>query len=198
MKKLAWILFGSALIFCLPARAQDAPKYEIGGGYAFRSFDDTIYNIRLNMNGWDAFGDYHIWRFINVAADVSGTYSFYGTNPNSISYTGNTSIYNVLAGPQLYPFGHNHKITFYGHLLFGEGMYVYNLPSEGGFHAVHHFDSGLTWMGGGGFDVRVTKHWSVRLPEADYEQTHFFGGGAGINQGNYRVSVGAIYRFGAK
>lgn len=195
MTKLA-ALFAFAVIFCLPAMAQGTPQFEIGGGYAFRSYDESQSGTRLKMNGWDAFGDYHIWRFINVAADFSGTYNHYGSSTNVYTNDGNTAIYNALIGPQLYPFGHRHKYTLFGHFLFGGGLYVYNLPPQGGYSAVHTTDSAMSWMGGGGLDVRINKHWSARLPQADYEQTRFFGGNP--SQGNYRISVGVVYRFHQK
>jgi len=36
--------------FCTPAMAQDVPKFEIGGGIAYRSFDQFS-GSRLNMGG---------------------------------------------------------------------------------------------------------------------------------------------------
>jgi len=32
------------------------------------------------MAGWEAYGDYHVWRFINVAADIAGTYNRYSSS----------------------------------------------------------------------------------------------------------------------
>jgi Outer membrane protein beta-barrel domain len=193
MKKLAG-LFILAFIFCMPAMAQDFAKYEVGGGVDYRSFDNTNTTTdpngsRLSMVGWSAYGDYHIWKFINIAADFSGTY-------NRNNTFGNTSIYSFLGGPQFYPFGHNHKITVFGQLLFGGGVYLYNLPSQNGFAPVSTSYAGLVWMGGGGIDVRVRKRWAIRVIQADYEQTRFFSNFP--SQGNYRVSVGLLYRFGVK
>jgi hypothetical protein len=190
MKKLAG-LFILVFIFCMPATAQDFAKYEAGGGFDFRSFanDITGTGSRLSMVGWSGYGDYHIWKFINVAADFSGTY-------NRNNTFGNTSIYSFLAGPQLYPFGHNHKITVFGQLLFGGGVYLYHLPSQNGFGSEDKSYAGLVWMGGGGVDWRVRKRWAIRFIQADYEQTRFLSGSP--SQGNYRVSVGLLYRFGVK
>ncbi len=187
MKKLAGI-FILAFIFCMPAMAQDFAKYEAGGGFDFRSFGN-INGSRLSMVGWSGYGDYHIWKFINIAADFSGTYNRNNTN-------GNTSIYSFLAGPQLYPFGHNRKITVFGQVLFGGGVYLYNLPSQNGFGPVSRSYTGFVWMGGGGIDWRVRKRWAIRLIQADYEQTRFVSGAP--SQGTYRVSVGLLYRFGVK
>jgi hypothetical protein len=57
-------------------------------------------------------------------------------------------------------------------------------------------------MAGGGLDVRFKKRWTIRLIDANYELTHFSdigtGNYGGTSQGNYRASVGLIYRFGVK
>jgi hypothetical protein len=187
MRKFAG-LFIMVGLFCLPALAQDSSKYEVGGGLAYRSFDNTN-GSRLNMVGWTAYGDRHIWKFINLAADFSGTY-------NRNSNFGNTSIYNFLVGPQLYPFGHQHKITVFGQILFGGGALVYHLPTQNGFNPVSTSFAGSSWMGGGGLDWRVRKRWAIRIIQADYEQTRFYSGSP--SQGNYRISVGLVYRFGIK
>ncbi len=50
--------------------------------------------------------------------------------------------------------------------------------------------------------MKFKKRWSIRLIEFDYEHTNFYqinaGNYGGTAQGNYRVSVGMIYRFGVK
>lgn len=190
MKNLG-ALFVLGLIFSMPAMAQDVPKFEIGGGVAYRSFDQFS-GSRLNMAGFEAYGDYHIWRFINVAADFAGTYNRYGTSGSLNKTNSSTDIYSFLVGPQLYPFGHDHKVTVFGHVLFGGGDYVYHL-SQVGFTSFDKSYFGPVWMGGGGLDWKIKKHWSLRLVEADYERTSFLSGAP--SQGNYRASIGLLYRF---
>jgi hypothetical protein len=187
-------LFILALIFCMPAMAQDIPKYEIGGGFAYRSFDQFS-GTRLNMAGWEAYGDYHVWRFINVAADIAGTYNRYGSSGSVNKTNTSTDIYSFLVGPQLYPFGHGHKITAFAHVLFGGGYFSYHL-SQVGFTPLSTSYFGSVWMGGGGLDWKVKQHWSIRLIQADYEQTRFLSGAP--SQGNYRASIGLVYRFREK
>ncbi len=59
------------------------------------------------------------------------------------AHFGNTSIYDFLVGPQLYPFGHQHKITVFGQVLFGGGALLYHLPSQNGFNSVTTSYAGL-------------------------------------------------------
>ena len=187
-------LFILGLILCMPAIAQDVPKYEIGGGAAYRSFDQFS-GTRLNMFGWEAYGDYHIWRFINVAGEIAGTYNRFSSSGSVNKTNTSTDIYSFLVGPQLYPFGHHHKITPYAHVLFGGGDYRFHI-NQVGFTPFSTSYFGPVWMGGGGLDWKFKEHWSIRLIQADYEQTRFLAGAAA--QTNYRVSIGLVYRFRKK
>lgn len=216
MKKVAGILLLTAL-FCSHAMAQEnsmfkpnfsklkprkpeRAKFELGAGYTYRSFlEPSLHppnlSNRLNMNGFNVHGEYRVFRWLSAAGDISGAYNINSTN-------GNTQMYTLMFGPELYPLGHRHKITPFAHVLFGEGFSVYNLASQGGFAPVSHWDNGYVWMAGGGLDVRFKKRWSIRLIDANYELTHFANVGTGsyggTSQGNYRVSLGVIYRFGVK
>jgi outer membrane protein with beta-barrel domain len=187
-------LFILGLIFCMPAMAQDVPKYEIGGGAAYRSFDQFS-GTRLNTFGWEAYGDYHIWRFINVAGEIAGTYNRFSSSGSVNKTNTSTDIYSFLVGPQLYPFGHHHKITPYAHVLFGGGDYRFHI-NQVGFTPFSTSYFGPVWMGGGGLDWKFKEHWSIRLIQADYEQTRFLVGAAA--QTNYRASIGLVYRFREK
>ncbi|MGC2702460.1 MAG: hypothetical protein WA306_19860, partial [Candidatus Acidiferrales bacterium] len=150
---------------------------------------------RLNTNGFNVHGEYRIFRWLSAAGDISGAYNISSTN-------GNTQLYTLMFGPEFYPLGHRRKITPFGHFLFGEGFSVFSLQSQGGFASISTWDHGYVWMAGGGLDVRFKKRWTIRLIDANYEITHFgnigTGSYAGTSQGNYRVSVGLIYRFGVK
>jgi len=216
-KKVAGILF-LLVFFCATAKAQEysmfkpdlskfkprkptRTKFELGGGYTYRTFLEPDISVRppnlsnrQNQNGFGVFGAYRLFRWLSVAGDISGTYNISKAN-------GNTQIYTLMFGPQIYPFGHRHKITPFGQILFGEGFSVFSLGSQGGFAPVSTWDHGYVWMAGGGLDMRFKKRWTIRLIQADYESTHFGNIGTGTyagGQGNYRGSVGIIYRFGVK
>jgi outer membrane protein with beta-barrel domain len=206
MKKVAGILVLMA-IFCAPAMAQDKDgwkvfkkpptksRLELGGGVLFRSFSNITANgtptgTRLDMVGWSGYADYRFLRWLSIGGDLSGAYHL--SSPN-----GNTQIYTVMLGPQIYPFGHDHKITPFGHVLLGRGFYGFDLESQGGFNHFSRWDNSLAWMGGGGLDVKFKRHWRIRLIEFDYESTKFAAPGS-PGYGNYRVTGGLLYRFGIK
>jgi len=208
MKKVAGLLLLMA-IFCSPALAQQEKdswsifkkppsksRLELGGGVLFRSFSNltptgTPNNTRLNMLGFDTYADYRFLHWLSLGGDLSGTYHLSSEN-------GNTQIYTVMLGPQIYPFGHNHKLTPWGHVLFGRGFYGFNLESQGGFNPFSRWDNAFALMGGGGLDLRFKRRWRIRLIEFDYESTKFNVSGSNGYGGNYRVSVGLLYRFGVR
>jgi hypothetical protein len=206
MKKFAGLFLLLAII-CSPAVAQEKDswkvfkrppersRFELGGGLLFRSFDNIDSsgmptNLRLNQLGWAGYADYRFLHWLSLGADLSGAYHLSSEN-------GNTQIYTAMIGPRFYPFGHEHKITPFGQVLFGRGFYGYNLESQGGFNPLSHWDNGYTWMAGGGLDVRYRRRWLIRIIEFDYEDSKFGASGA-PSEGNYRVSVGLIYRFGVR
>lgn len=189
MKKLL-ALFAFLLVCSAPAMAQTTPKWELGGGYAFRGFTDPQSNTRLSMNGWSGTADYTvIKRWLSAAIDIDGTYNNYGLY-------GNTSVYTAMIGPQVYPLGHR-KLTPYGHVLFGEGYTRDTIPASGGFNEKTFSSNAFAMEAGAGFDYTLKKRWAIRLFQFDYENTRFYPA-IGISQGNYKMSAGVVYRFGMK
>ena len=206
MKKVAGF-FLLVLISCSPALAQDRDgwkvfkkpptrtRFELGGGVLFRSFSNLTppgspTGTRLDMVGWNGYADYRFLRWLSLGGELSGAYHLSGEN-------GNTQIYTATLGPQIYPLGHDHKITPFGHILFGLGVYGFDLESQGGFNHFSRWDNSFAWMAGGGLDVKFKKRWRIRLVEFDYEDTKFNLSGT-PGYGNYRVTAGLLYRFGLK
>ena len=172
----------------IPALAQDeVHSVEVGGGYTLRSYNNPQGPDRLYMNGWDGMADYMLfWKWLSVAGQADGTYNNDGAN-------GKTSVYSAMAGPQLYPFGHR-KLTVYGQALFGGGYTRFTLPSAGGYPKTTFSSHAFAWQVGAGVDYAWKPNWSIRVIQFDYEDTRFFQ--ANPSQGNYKFSVGIMYRFG--
>lgn len=186
MKRIC-ALFVFLVSFTVPARAQKFARYEVSAGYSLRIYTPPNYN-HVFMNGWYVSGDYNLLSRLGVTAGLNGAYKDQGLN-------GNLSIYSVLIGPQVYPFGHRHKLTPFAHVLFGEGFYRNHYPAYGGFPSTVTTDAKSTWEAGGGLDLARTGHWEIRMIQADFGQTRFLGN---KSQANYRVSVGVVYRFGGR
>jgi hypothetical protein len=167
----------------------EAPTLEIGGGYTFLDYYAVSGGSGIKMNGWNATADYTILkRWLSVAIDANGAYKNTGLN-------GKYSLYTLMAGPRFYPFGHR-KFTPYGHFLFGDGYLRFTIPAQGGFPSTTQTSNAYAWAAGGGADVRWKQNWSIRIFQFDYVSTRFFN--ASPSQGNYKISVGVLYRFGSR
>jgi opacity protein-like surface antigen len=191
MKKLLGLI-ALLFIFTLPAAAQQTPAWDVDGAYLYRSFYPPN-APRFGMNGWNASLDHNLKNWIGISADFSGTYNNQGVN-------GKTQIYTFMAGPRIYPFGHRHKLTPYGQVLFGAGYDRLSFPLNSGFPATTFSSTAFAWTGGAGVQWKIKREWSIRLLEFDYEQTRFsnYPNQTNGTQGNYRISVGLVYHIGVK
>lgn len=167
-----------------------AQKIDIAATGTFNRFTAPA-GYYLSMAGWTASADYNLFRWLAAQVEGSGDYS-------NRALIGRTSVYNILAGPEFFPLRH-HKITPWGHFLFGQGYYRDSIPSFGGFPAHVNAAYAFTWEGGAGLDVSYKERWAIRLPAFDYESNNFFHSQPNhARQSNYRLGVGFIYRFGRR
>lgn len=182
-------LCGLLLLSLVPkvALAQEFAPYEVSGGYSLRMY--TLPNdARIGFNGgYGSFADNLLSR-VSASAEISAGVRNQGPN-------GLLSIYSAMVGPQIFPFGHRHKLTPFAHVLFGEAFYRASYPAYGGFPAQVTSDSKFSWEVGGGLDWTHSPHWSFRLIQFDYAETKFLGK---QSETNYRASIGVVYRFGQK
>jgi hypothetical protein len=172
-----------------PKPLRYTPKYEISAGFAHRSYYISG-GPKIGMNGWYGSFDYNWKRWLGFMGEAQGVYKALDINQNA-------SLYTILGGPQVYPFKHR-KLTPFGHFLYGEGYFRTATGAYGGFPSGVSSDFSHAWEVGGGLDVNVWRHWSVRAIQFDYGSTHFFSSSGTTGQGSYRVSFGVVYYFGEK
>jgi hypothetical protein len=165
------VMAGSSL-----AGGQVAPRWEVFGGYAYRSVDSTTFGFanRSSLNGFDAEGTFNIKPSWGVTADIGGQYGSQMT------------VYNFLLGPQ-YALRRD-KSKFFVHGLFGKAQDRIDISTL----IRNHFESvGRAIVAGGGYDRDLTPRFTVRI-QADYLDTHTFG----VTQNDIRVSTGLVFHFG--
>lgn len=170
---------------------QITPKFELAGGYTYRSFYPPN-APRFGTTGWNATFEYTWKHWISLVADGTGTYKDHGLD-------GKTSIYTLLGGPRIYPLGHRHRLSPFGGFLLGAGHEALDIPAQGGFPQKTFSSTAYAWEAGGGLDVRVTKHWAVRVIEFEYEKTRFADfSRLSLNpsEKNRRITVGIVFRWG--
>ena len=167
-----------ALLFFIPnLHAQEAPRFDVFGGFSYLRFDATTigYPDYTNLYGWNggAFGA--ITRRFGVAIDLSGNY---GSEMSS---------YHFMIGPQ-YTWRRD-RSKFFFHALIGKAQNRVDIvqPTRNGFESV-----GRSFGGGLGFDYDWRPKISIRVFQADYFHNNTFG----TTQNDVRVSIGVVYHFG--
>ena len=168
------------------AVGQDS-KYSVFGGWQFMSMDTKIPGAsrQSSADGWDADVAYNALKNVSLVADFSGSYK---SAINTAAVTnGQIHIYNVLLGPRIS--SKTGKVTPFAEFLLG-----FNHTSAGN-GTTTLVSRGFAMAPGGGIDVSVTDHISVRVIKFDYLLDRVGFGGTNMNLNNFRISVGAIYNF---
>lgn len=159
-----------------PSVAQISPRWEVFGGYSYRSLDSTTMGFanRSNLNGWNAEGAFNITTVWSVAADVSGHYG------------SQLTAYTFMIGPQ-YNWRHQ-KSKLFAHAFIGKAQTTVDISTSlrEGFESV-----GRAFAAGGGYDLDLTPRFTLRA-QGDYLHTNTFG----TSQNDIRVSTGLVFHFG--
>jgi opacity protein-like surface antigen len=184
-------------LFGLPgvAHAQTSSRFDLSASYSFLRADPSHNDgvCGFNLNGGDLTLGYNAKSWLTATVDVGG---YAGTHPvqecllsacPSIVSSGGTT-WTYLAGPRV-NFRHSGRFTPYAQVLFGiaHGSSLFVPGSQNAF----------AMSVGGGFDYRVTNHFSLRPIQVDYLVTCMkeFNSGNGDTQNNLRVSSGLLVHF---
>lgn len=184
-------LFGIVLLLTMmsavPAlQAQEEPsKFELYGGYNYVRF-----NINANVagqppsqtfNGNGGGGDfmYGVNNWLGVLGDMGG---YWATNA-----TRQGAAIPYLFGPRI-SFLRRSKVTPFAQALFGGVLTSSGIEQIG-------WQSHFAMTAGGGIDVKLSKHLSIRPVEAEYFLTKL-PNGLNNRQNNFRFGAGLVFRFG--
>ena len=133
----------------------------------------------VNLSGWEFSGTYKANPVFGVVADFSG---HYGTLNG-----GSTHLQTYLFGPQV---SLPARISPFGRVLFGvahESVGLFNTPA---FFSPGS-DTAFASAFGGGIDMKAAPFLSLRLIQADYLRTRFYG----HTQNQPRISTGLVLHF---
>jgi len=172
--------------FCVPAvRAQDTPKVDIFAGYSYvRDNPATTGVDGFDLQGGSASIDYNLNNWLSGVADFGG---YHNGNILNTGVDGTLSTY--LFGPRV-SIRHWDRVTPFGEVLFGVAHVSANALGAGAS------DNAFAMSVGGGFDVKVARHFSIRPVKVDYLLTRFDETGTGAqSQNNLRVSTGVVFHF---
>lgn len=150
---------------------------ELGGGFDYTQF---------NAPSWPNYAGYYgsigvnITRHIQVYADGDEQFA-------SVPF-GNTHLYGDHIGARYYYRPWYSELNPFAEALAGVSRLDLNYHQAGLSYSEHGFSFRL----GGGLDVNLTRHWSVRAIEADYYHTPFLQS----HQNNMWFSAGIVFKFG--
>jgi outer membrane immunogenic protein len=175
------------------AHAQDAPKWEIFGGYTYMRANIVVNGNQFNMNGGSGSVAYNLTNWFGLVGDFGITHSgTTGTQPFSLTVT------TYEFGPRVSWRNHT-KLTPFGQVLIGGGhangtLYTSSLGSG---LAPLGANNDFNFTAGGGVDWKINHGFSVRLAQAEYLHTQFLNA-RNNSQSNFRLSTGVVFSFGQR
>jgi opacity protein-like surface antigen len=184
--RIAQIALYAALLVALPDRAgaQSHPVVDLFAGYSLlpANGDDyprqTSHGLQVGVTG-------HLTEWFGLFADVGAQFDRSNSRESARSGREATvTVYELLAGPRL-------TARFEGLDVFAHGL-VGLATGDAGPGFAGFSDSGLTFGGGGGTDIRVTPRVAARI------QYDLIGSFADIVEGNSRFAVGVVVRMGGR
>ena len=193
MKKIVILL--AVILVAVAVVAQDSPKAEVFGGYAYTNVDTKDLLGRQNLNGWDADVAFHATKNFSIVADISGAYKSESATVDGITGTAKLRAYNYVFGPR---FSFNSKkVTPFVEALFGANHVTVSAEAAGTSASLGSTSFAMAL--GGGLDVNANKHVAIRLAKFDYMLNRVNAGDLGVsaaeNLNNFRFATGIVFKF---
>ena len=184
-------------------RSGDTPRVELFGGYSFwRGVPFSDGNRIAWMHGGSASVAYNLNNWLGLVFDFGGfrvTRSGPGGTPAGGTVSADGNVFTYLLGPRI-SFRHD-RFTPFVQGLFGaasasqvtlSGCTVGCTSLSG--------DSTFAMTAGGGLDFKVSRHFAIRLAQAEYLMTRFPDPSSNtenrVTENNVRLSAGLVFRFG--
>ena len=176
------LLIACGLVFlgALSAIAQENRGFEVAGSYQYVRFNPGNGADGINCHGGSGSAAGYFTAQIGIVGEFGGckvTGLPSGATAHELSY---------LFGPRVYFHPHGRVFPFV-QTLFGGQRFSAGLSGLGSSS-----DSAFAWTAGGGADVTLTKHVSLRAVQVEYMMNRF----GGESQNNLRIQSGLVWRFG--
>lgn len=174
------IACGLLLLATVSTLAQENRGVEVSGDYQYVRFNPGNGASGINCQGGSgSFGAY-------LTARVGVIGEFAACKVTGLPSGATAHEMNYLFGPRMY-FRSRGKVFPFVQTLVGAERFSAGLSGVG---------SGATnafaWTAGGGADVTLTRHVSLRLIQVEYLYTHF----SSASQNSLRLQSGIVWRFG--
>jgi outer membrane protein OmpA-like peptidoglycan-associated protein/opacity protein-like surface antigen len=190
-----------------PIRDESAyhwPRVELFGGYSYvrvnasGKLGGTSFSQSTNLNG----GSASLAVYFNKNWAIAGDFGAY--HNGDVSHNVDATLYSYLIGPR-YSFRNSTIVTPFVQVLIGGVHGSVGIPAGllGNPTSVTFTQNAFAMTAGGGLDVTVSKHWAIRVIQAEYFLTNFSAPstvtGLSVNrQNNLRISAGVVLRLGEK
>lgn len=176
----SFILIGLLLFAAGAARAQEGRGFEVAGDYQYVRINPGGGSSGINCQG----GAGSLGAYLNASFGVVGEF---GACKVTGLPSGTTSHeVNFLFGPRLYFHRHGRVYPYVQALMGGERL------SAGATGMSSASTNAFAMTAGGGADITLTKHVSLRAFQFEYLYTHF----SGASQNNLRLQSGIVWRIG--
>lgn len=204
MKKLFVVLI--AVLASLGAWAQEegTPKIEVPILFSLANIHPNVTPITsFNLYGGGGQFDVNFGRVFGIKAEFMGYTQGSGLRNqlSSIGYAGqlNGNAFSYMFGPQFKK--HSGKVQPFAEVLLGAfhtNAYATIVNAAGGTASVASDNNFFSMAAGGGIDLKVNRHFSIRPVEVDYLMTRFHVNGTGYtsNQNNFRYQAGFLLTAG--
>lgn len=138
------------------------------------------------MQGGSAQAEARLWHTLYVVADVAGLHAS-NVNGSGIGL----DLITATFGPRYMWSPPRRRVVFFGHALAGEAHGFNSIfPSSGGTNST---GNSFALQIGGGINLPLTHHFSVRAFDADWLRTQLPNATTNV-QNNLRLGAGMVYR----
>jgi opacity protein-like surface antigen len=185
------------------------PKAELFLGYSHFGTGSTSTvtgNRMVGLNGGSTSIAFNLNRYLGLVADFGGyansQLQLTGSGANEpLVVNANGTAYTFLFGPRL-SFRNSSRLTPFAQVLVG-GVHASNVTVSGCAGSACTplpAQNSFAMTAGGGLDIRLTRHFSIRAVQAEYMMTRFAAvpSGASTGQNDLRLSSGLLFGFGGK
>jgi len=175
MKRFVWLV-PALFLFCLTAKAQDTPAWEVAGSYSY--LDANINSSSFGLQGGGGSLTENLNNWFGGRAEVNAYHGVEsGTTVSAVSAT---------YGPV---FSYRKSDTFTPWASVQLGI----VHGSTGYVGVSQSDFQFGLVTGGGLDFKIAPKVAIRV-NGDYMMSHFLG----LRQDNITFGVGIVFRLGHK
>jgi outer membrane immunogenic protein len=187
------LMIGIGWMFAVAQQVETAPPYaplEIALNYSYARSNAAPGQCGcFNMNGGNSEVAFHAFRALSVVADLTGERAAtIGATPG-----GGLSLVAFTVGPRL-----SHRFSGGKFTLFVQGLVGVAHGFDGLFpdssSSLTGAATGQAVLAGGGLDLSINRHLTIRAIQADYLRTQL-PNGQGNEQNLLRAGAGIVVRF---